>query len=42
MADTTIQASTFKARCFALLDEVASTPEPIVVTKLLHDRSRGR
>ena len=29
----TISASTFKARCLALLDEVASTGEEIVITK---------
>jgi prevent-host-death family protein len=29
----TIPASTFKARCLALLDEVAETREPLVVTK---------
>ncbi len=29
----TIQASTFKAKCLALMDEVARTGETIVVTK---------
>jgi prevent-host-death family protein len=29
----TIPAGQFKARCFALLDEVAATGRPIVVTK---------
>lgn len=29
----TIQASEFKARCLALLDEVAKTGEPLLVTK---------
>jgi len=29
----TLQASAFKARCLALLDEVARTGEPILVTK---------
>lgn len=29
----TIQASEFKARCLALLDEVTRTGEPLVVTK---------
>jgi prevent-host-death family protein len=29
----TIQASEFKARCLALLDEVARTGEPLLVTK---------
>jgi prevent-host-death family protein len=28
-----ISASTFKAKCLALLDEVAATGEPLVVTK---------
>lgn len=30
---TTIQASKFKAKCLALMDEVARTGETIVVTK---------
>lgn len=30
---TTIQASQFKARCLALMDEVARTGETILVTK---------
>lgn len=29
----TIQASEFKAKCLALMDEVARTGEPIVITK---------
>jgi prevent-host-death family protein len=29
----TVQASEFKARCLALMDEVAATGEPLVVTK---------
>jgi prevent-host-death family protein len=29
----TISASEFKAKCLALLDEVAETREPLVVTK---------
>jgi prevent-host-death family protein len=29
----TIQASQFKAKCLALMDEVARTGEPILVTK---------
>jgi prevent-host-death family protein len=29
----TIKASEFKARCLALMDEVAATGEPIVITK---------
>ena len=33
MAGRTINASTFKAECLALLDEVASTGETIVITK---------
>jgi prevent-host-death family protein len=33
MNETVIQASTFKARCLALLDEVESTHQTIVVTK---------
>lgn len=31
--ERTVQASTFKARCLALIDEVAATGEGIVVTK---------
>ncbi len=30
---TLIQASEFKAKCLALMDQVARTGEPIVVTK---------
>ena len=30
---TTVQASEFKAKCLALMDQVARTGEPIVVTK---------
>lgn len=33
MEETSIQASVFKARCLALLDEVARTGSSIVVTK---------
>jgi prevent-host-death family protein len=33
MTETTVQASTFKARCLALLDEVEATHATIVVTK---------
>lgn len=33
MPEDTIQASQFKARCLALLDEVAETGREIVVTK---------
>ncbi|MDQ3989417.1 MAG: type II toxin-antitoxin system Phd/YefM family antitoxin [Actinomycetota bacterium] len=33
MSDQTVQASTFKARCLALLDEVARARTTIVVTK---------
>jgi prevent-host-death family protein len=33
MTGRTIQASAFKARCLALLDEVAATHEAITVTK---------
>jgi prevent-host-death family protein len=33
MARRTIPASVFKARCLALLDEVAETKETLVVTK---------
>ena len=29
----TIPASEFKARCLALMDEVAATGEPLVITK---------
>lgn len=29
----TIQASEFKAKCLALMDKVASTGQPLVVTK---------
>jgi prevent-host-death family protein len=28
-----VQASTFKARCLQILDEVAATREPVVITK---------
>lgn len=31
--ERTVPAGTFKARCLALLDHVAETGEPIVVTK---------
>jgi prevent-host-death family protein len=40
MADATIRASEFKARCLALLDEVAETGRPLVVTK--HGRPVAR
>lgn len=33
MEETTVPASTFKARCLSLLDEVARTRTGIVVTK---------
>jgi prevent-host-death family protein len=33
VSEEVIQASTFKARCLALLDEVARSPRTIVVTK---------
>jgi prevent-host-death family protein len=33
MASRTISASQFKARCLAMLDEVAATGEEVVVTK---------
>lgn len=33
MPEITVQASTFKARCLALLDQVAATHQTIVVTK---------
>jgi prevent-host-death family protein len=32
-SDPTVAAGAFKARCLALLDRVAATGEPIVVTK---------
>ena len=32
-SDRSIPASTFKAKCLALLDRVAETGEPLVVTK---------
>lgn len=31
--DRTVPAATFKAKCLALLDEVASSRQPLVVTK---------
>jgi prevent-host-death family protein len=40
MAEVTIQASTFKARCLALLDEVARSRDTVVVTK--HGRPVAR
>ena len=40
MTDTTIPAGQFKARCLALLDEVAETGRQIVVTK--HGRPVAR
>lgn len=33
MKDETIKASEFKARCLALLDDVAETGRPLAVTK---------
>jgi prevent-host-death family protein len=33
MAVETMQASTFKARCLAVLDEVAATHREVVITK---------
>lgn len=33
MSDPTVPASVFKARCLALLDEVATTHRSLVVTK---------
>lgn len=33
MSERTFQASTFKAQCLALLDEVASTRTTVLVTK---------
>ena len=33
MSEKTMSASQFKARCLAVLDEVAATGRPIVVTK---------
>ena len=33
MADPTVPASVFKARCLALLDEVATTHRSLVITK---------
>ena len=33
MTDQTIQASTFKAQCLHLLDEVAETHRSVVITK---------
>lgn len=38
--ETTIPASAFKARCLALLDEVAATRRSVVVTK--HGRPVAR
>jgi prevent-host-death family protein len=32
-ADRTVPAAAFKARCLALLDEVAATRQPLIVTK---------
>ncbi|HEX7131843.1 MAG TPA: type II toxin-antitoxin system Phd/YefM family antitoxin [Iamia sp.] len=40
MGDVTIRASDFKARCLALLDEVAETRRTLVVTK--HGRPVAR
>jgi prevent-host-death family protein len=33
MSEVTVQASTFKARCLALLDEVARSRNTVLVTK---------
>jgi prevent-host-death family protein len=33
MSERTMSASQFKARCLAVLDEVASTGNPVIVTK---------
>jgi prevent-host-death family protein len=33
MSDPTVPASVFKARCLALLDEVATTHRSLIVTK---------
>ncbi len=33
MSEETVQASTFKARCLALLDEVARSRNTVLVTK---------
>lgn len=33
MTEQTYQASTFKARCLALIDEVAATGDSVLVTK---------
>lgn len=33
MMETTVQASEFKAKCLALMDEVARTGKTIVITK---------
>jgi prevent-host-death family protein len=33
MSDPTVPASVFKARCLALLDEVATTHRSLVITK---------
>jgi prevent-host-death family protein len=40
MSTRTVSASEFKARCLAMLDEVASTGEDIVVTKRGHAVAR--
>lgn len=40
MSDLTIQASTFKAQCLQLLDEVAETRRGVIVTK--HGRPIAR
>jgi prevent-host-death family protein len=40
MTDQTIQASTFKAQCLHLLDEVAETHRSVVITK--HGRPLAR
>ncbi|HEY4824081.1 MAG TPA: type II toxin-antitoxin system Phd/YefM family antitoxin [Solirubrobacteraceae bacterium] len=40
MTNRTISASEFKAKCLAMLDEVAATGEEIVVTKRGHAVAR--
>lgn len=40
MSERTITATQFKARCLALLDEVAATGAPLVITK--HGRPVAR
>ena len=40
MADVSMQASSFKAQCLAVLDEVERTHRPVVITK--HGRAIAR